>query len=379
MATTVGRPGTVTVIGDTVNVAARLEKAAGPGEVLCGRLTVELAGRGAVSRGDAAGAPQGEREPVEAWEALGLGPPTRRREAAGRPPLVGRDDELAFLRGAVASAVRRDRRPGWSCSAARRGPGKTRLASELARARRRRRARRASRFPRVRPDGGARVAAELSVSSGRYDGPRGRVRVRSADRRDRPACGRSTRRRLAARSRLWAFAPPAAGEDADQPLLIVDRRHAPQRRPTTSQRSWRAAAERRDLARWSCWSWPDRAGRMARPFPSATTVPSGAARQADAATLAGALRRGQAAGARSGRLPGRAGRRKPALSPRAGARWRVPVGRSSTMVTYRYRLDRAAAIPAVVAGLAGRPPRRARPAPEARRSSTRRSLVTGPR
>src|SRR5207245_10918042 len=38
MVTAVGRSGDLTVIGDTVNVAARLEKAAGPGEVLCGRL-----------------------------------------------------------------------------------------------------------------------------------------------------------------------------------------------------------------------------------------------------------------------------------------------------------------------------------------------------
>ena len=46
MATDIGRAGDATVIGDTVNVAARLEKAAGPGEVLCGALTTELAGRG---------------------------------------------------------------------------------------------------------------------------------------------------------------------------------------------------------------------------------------------------------------------------------------------------------------------------------------------
>src|SRR5207302_4276009 len=45
MATAVGAEGHVTVIGDTVTVAARLEKAAGPGEVLCGRLTAELAYR----------------------------------------------------------------------------------------------------------------------------------------------------------------------------------------------------------------------------------------------------------------------------------------------------------------------------------------------
>ena len=55
MATAVGGAGDVTVIGDTVNVAARLEKVAAPGEVLCGRLTAELAGRGVWFR---------ERQPV---------------------------------------------------------------------------------------------------------------------------------------------------------------------------------------------------------------------------------------------------------------------------------------------------------------------------
>ena len=50
MATPVGEGGDSTVIGDTVNVAARLEKAAGPGEVLCGPLTAELIGSRAVFR-----------------------------------------------------------------------------------------------------------------------------------------------------------------------------------------------------------------------------------------------------------------------------------------------------------------------------------------
>src|SRR5437870_2927305 len=44
MVTALGGDVGSTVIGDTVNVAARLEKAAGPGEVLVGPLTAELAG-----------------------------------------------------------------------------------------------------------------------------------------------------------------------------------------------------------------------------------------------------------------------------------------------------------------------------------------------
>jgi class 3 adenylate cyclase len=50
MATAVGRDGDVTVIGDAVNVAARLEKAAAGGEVLVGPLTAELAAGGIAFR-----------------------------------------------------------------------------------------------------------------------------------------------------------------------------------------------------------------------------------------------------------------------------------------------------------------------------------------
>src|SRR5579863_2088148 len=67
MAATVGRAGDFTVIGDTVNVAARLEKVASAGEVLCGRLTVDLAGRGAVFRERQPVLLKGKREPVEVW------------------------------------------------------------------------------------------------------------------------------------------------------------------------------------------------------------------------------------------------------------------------------------------------------------------------
>src|SRR5438309_6686893 len=50
MVTSIGRDGEATVIGDAVNVAARLEKAAGGGEVLVGRVTADLAGARVVLR-----------------------------------------------------------------------------------------------------------------------------------------------------------------------------------------------------------------------------------------------------------------------------------------------------------------------------------------
>ncbi|HZU80892.1 MAG TPA: adenylate/guanylate cyclase domain-containing protein, partial [Acidimicrobiales bacterium] len=128
MATAVGG-GDFTVIGDAVNVAARLEKAAGPGEVLCGRLTAELARHRVEFAERTPVLLKGKSEPVEVWEALRL------RRAGGRvagdaPPLVGRDDELAFL----DMQWRRVRDDGTAklvvlCGEA--GSGKSRLLDEL--------------------------------------------------------------------------------------------------------------------------------------------------------------------------------------------------------------------------------------------------------
>ncbi len=82
MATAVGGSGGSTVIGDTVNVAARLEKAAGPGEVLCGPLTAELAGPRAVFRAAPGRHPQGK---ARAGGGMGGGrAPARGRRARRR-------------------------------------------------------------------------------------------------------------------------------------------------------------------------------------------------------------------------------------------------------------------------------------------------------
>src|SRR5207248_8437647 len=72
MATAVGRDGDVTVIGDAVNVAARLEKAASGGEVLVGPLTAELAAGGIAFRERQPVILKGKRDPVPVFEVLGL-------------------------------------------------------------------------------------------------------------------------------------------------------------------------------------------------------------------------------------------------------------------------------------------------------------------
>jgi len=67
-------PGESLVVGDAVNVAARLEQAAAPGEVLVGEATWALVGHAA--RGDRAApiAAKGKREPLVAWRLRDVDP-----------------------------------------------------------------------------------------------------------------------------------------------------------------------------------------------------------------------------------------------------------------------------------------------------------------
>ncbi len=63
-----------TVIGDTTNVAARLQALADPGQVLVGAVTREHLGERARVRDLGAHALKGKRDPVPVYELLGLGP-----------------------------------------------------------------------------------------------------------------------------------------------------------------------------------------------------------------------------------------------------------------------------------------------------------------
>jgi class 3 adenylate cyclase/tetratricopeptide (TPR) repeat protein len=90
------------VTGDPVNVAARLEHAAGPGEVLIGEPTLELV-RGAVEV-DALEPLElkGKAQLVEAYRLKAVHEPREQRRGA---PIVGRETELAHLAAAFDRAV----------------------------------------------------------------------------------------------------------------------------------------------------------------------------------------------------------------------------------------------------------------------------------
>jgi class 3 adenylate cyclase len=118
------------VTGDAVNVAARLEQAAGRDEILLGELTYRLV-RDAVSV--AAAQPvqaKGKSEPLRAYRLLRLvdGAPTRPPRLRRR--IVGRDRDLQSLERAFSELVS-ERRCRMVTIVGQAGVGKSRLAEEF--------------------------------------------------------------------------------------------------------------------------------------------------------------------------------------------------------------------------------------------------------
>ncbi len=85
------------VVGDTVNVAARLEQAAGGMEILIGPLTYRLAREAVEIEPVEPLELKGKAERVPAYRLLGLAQSDRSAQASAAP-LVGRDTELRLLR-----------------------------------------------------------------------------------------------------------------------------------------------------------------------------------------------------------------------------------------------------------------------------------------
>ena len=121
--------GSVTVMGDAVNVAARLEKAANNGEVLVGPVTFELTAARIAYRERPPMTLKGKREPVEVRQALSLRE-TPVPTSLGGGPLVGRAEELEFLQ-AQWRRVTANRRSAVVLLTGDPGIGKSRLLDEL--------------------------------------------------------------------------------------------------------------------------------------------------------------------------------------------------------------------------------------------------------
>ena len=115
------------VTGDAANVAARLQQAASPGEVLIGAPTLALA-RGALTVEEIPPLDlKGKAEPVAAYRLVAVGEAPERQHGAR---FVGRENELALLQAAWVRAVEDE-----SCElvtvVGEPGVGKSRLVAEL--------------------------------------------------------------------------------------------------------------------------------------------------------------------------------------------------------------------------------------------------------
>jgi len=103
-----------TVVGDTPNLAARLQSLAGPDTILISAATHDLVGDIFACEGLGAHALKGIAEPVQVWRVAGL----RDEEdaefetTAADFPLVGRDEEIGLLRRAWQQTKGRGPRPG---------------------------------------------------------------------------------------------------------------------------------------------------------------------------------------------------------------------------------------------------------------------------
>jgi class 3 adenylate cyclase/tetratricopeptide (TPR) repeat protein len=121
-----------TAMGDTPNVAARMQAAAAPGTVLVSadayRLTqhaFDFQSRGLIEV-------KGKSAPIETWQTVGLkAAPTSARGLTGlRAPLVGRETENDRLRARLA-ALRPSGPGSWVTLSGEAGLGKSRLVAEL--------------------------------------------------------------------------------------------------------------------------------------------------------------------------------------------------------------------------------------------------------
>ncbi|MCP3783710.1 AAA family ATPase [Micromonospora sp. A3M-1-15] len=122
-----------TVIGDTVNTAARLADAAAVGAVYAGARTSAATRHVASWRALRPLRLKGKREPVEAYELLGLlDAPGTRSGLGDEAPFVGRETEIGRVAGRLAEVIDRSE-PRVLLVTAEAGIGKSRFAAEVER------------------------------------------------------------------------------------------------------------------------------------------------------------------------------------------------------------------------------------------------------
>jgi class 3 adenylate cyclase/tetratricopeptide (TPR) repeat protein len=218
LVTPIGGDAGTTVIGDTVNVAARLEKAAGPGEVLCGPLTVDLIGGRGVFRPRQPVILKGKKEPVDVAEAVSLRP-SGVDGSAEEIPLVGREDEINYL-GALWQRVARDQRAQTVLLCGEAGSGKTRLAGELVRLASVDGTVVRSSYPAYGPAGGAAVAADVLHQLGPVDDNEVSIRVRSLAGKTDESLRLMDPAGLH-KEQVWGFLKLLQEKGAEAPMLIV--------------------------------------------------------------------------------------------------------------------------------------------------------------
>ncbi len=120
------------VVGDAVNVAARLEQAATPGEVLVGDDTWALVRHAARGERVAPIAAKGKREPLVAWRLDAVDPGAGGHRRRLDLPMVGRQIELDLL-GWALKRTDQIHKPHLVTVLGQPGIGKSRLVSEVPR------------------------------------------------------------------------------------------------------------------------------------------------------------------------------------------------------------------------------------------------------
>jgi class 3 adenylate cyclase len=118
------------VVGDAVNVAARLEQAAAPGEVLVGEETWALVEHAVEGQRVPPIAAKGKDLPLVAWRLDHVDPTAGGHRRRLDVPMIGRDEELELL-GHACGRARRTGRPHLVMVLGQPGIGKSRLLGEI--------------------------------------------------------------------------------------------------------------------------------------------------------------------------------------------------------------------------------------------------------